>query len=325
MKKQLIITFIIVPVLLLMGTSDLISQEGRGGGRLTGSVKDETGAPIADVKIVLQSISYNFNLETISDAEGKWGFYGFGKDQFKITGTKEGYAPFEHIQALSGVNRNPVLDLVMVKAAPQAIQDAGVDQVSRTGLKKGNTLYKEGKFQEALPYFKNFLAGNPDQYKMGINLGNCYLQVKQYEEAIKTFKQVIEGFKKETPNLKGNNNVASIYANIGEAYSAMNNLEEAAVYYKKSMDTSPPTDAAVAYNVAEILFNGGKTDEAIEYYSLAAKLKPEMAIYYSKLGYAYLNKGDLKAAVSYFEKFVKLAPNDPTTPELQDLIKSLKQ
>lgn len=322
MKKQLIIVFVIL--LLLIGTSDIFAQEGRGGGRLTGSVNDKEGNPVADVKIFLQALSYNFNLETTSNAEGKWGLYGFGKDQFKITASKEGYAPFEIVQQLSGVNRNPFLELIMVKAAPQEIKDAGVDKAARTGLKKGNALYKEGKFQEALPHFTNFLAGNPDQYKMGINLGNCYLQLKRYEEAVKTFKQVIDGFKKDTPNLKGNANVASLYANIGEAYSSMNNLEEAAVNYKKSMEISPPTDAAVAYNVAEILFNGGKTDEAIEYYSLAVKLKPEMAIYYSKLGYAYLNKGDLKGAVSYFEKFVKLAPDDPQTPALLDLIKDLK-
>ncbi len=323
--KKCIITCLIVTVLLLMGTAGLLSQEGRGGGRLIGSVKDEAGKPIANVKLVLKSISYKFKLETKSDSEGKWAFYGFGRDQFKITGSKEGFASFETVQSLSGINRNPILDIVMVKAIPQSIQDPSVDKVSRTGLKKGNALYKEGKYQEALPYFKNFLAGNPDQYKMGINLGNCYLQLKLYENAVKTFEQVIAGFKKDTPNLKGNASVASLYANIGEAYSAMNNLEKAAANYKQSMEISPPTDAAVAYNVAEILFNGGITDEAIEYYTLAAKLKPEMAIYYSKLGYAYLNKGDLETAISNFEKFIKLAPDDPQTPALQDLIKSLKQ
>ena len=325
MKKQLIISFVIVSMLLFTGASTLFAQEGRGGGRVIGSVKNEKGEPLADVQIVLQSMSYNFNMETQSDKEGKWGFYGFSKDQYKITGTKEGYAPFETVQALSGINKNPVLDIVMAKPIPRAGQDASVDQAARAGLKKGNALYKEGKFQEALPYFKNFLAGHPEQYKMGINLANCYFHLKQYEDAVTVLKQVVEGFKKETPQLKGNTQVASIYANIGEAYSAMNNLDDAAAYYKKSMETAPPTDAAVAYNVAEILFNGGKTDEAIEYYSLAAKLKPKMAVYYSKLGYAYLNKGDIETAVSNFEKFVKMAPDDPQTPALQDLIKDLKQ
>jgi tetratricopeptide (TPR) repeat protein len=325
MKKQLSLIVIIIAVLLLSSTFILFSQEGRGGGRLVGTAKDKDGAPLENVKIILQAMSFNFKLETTSGKDGEWGFYGFGKDQFKVTASKEGYTPFEHILPLSGVNKNPVLDIVMAKIPPQAVKDSKVDNASKEAVKKGNTLYKEGKFAEALPYFKNFLDSNPDQYKMGINLGNCYLQLKQYEDAIKAFQAAIEGFKKENPNLKGNANVASLYANVGEAYSGMENLEEAAVNYRKSMEILPPTDAAVAYNVAEILFNGGKTDEAIEYYELAAKLKPEMAIYYSKLGYAYLNKGEIEAAISYFEKFVKMAPNDPQTPALQDLIKDLKQ
>lgn len=312
-------------VILLSFSFTLLSQEGRGGGRLKGTVKDKDGAPIENVKIVIQAISYNFQLDATSDENGGWGMYGFGKDQFKVTAVKEGYTPFEHVLQLSGVNKNPELEIVMVKIPPQAVQDSKVDNASREGIKKGNALYKEGKFAEALPYFKNFMDSNPDQYKMGINLGNCYLQLKQYENAIKALQATIDGFKKETPNLKGNANVASLYANIGEAYSGMDNLEDAAVNYKKSMEILPPTDAAVAYNVAEILFNGGKTDEAIEYYELAAKLKPEMAVYYSKLGYAYLNKGEVETAVSYFEKFIKLAPDDPQTPSLQDLIKDLKQ
>ena len=325
MKKQLTLIVIFVTVFLLSSSLTLFSQEGRGSGRLVGTAKDKEGAPLENVKIVLQAMSYNFKLETTSDKNGGWGFYGFGKDQFKVSASKEGYTPFEHILPLSGVNKNPVLDIVLAKMPPQAIKDSKVDNASRESVKKGNALYKEKKFAEALPYFKTFLDSNPDQYKMGINLGNCYLQLKQYEEAIKAFQTAIEGFKKETPNLKGNANVASLYANIGEAYSGMENLEEAAINYKKSMEILPPTDAAVAYNVAEILFNGGKTDEAIEYYELAVKLKPDMAIYYSKLGYAYLNKGEVETAVSYFEKFVKMAPDDPQAPALQDLIKELKQ
>jgi regulator of sirC expression with transglutaminase-like and TPR domain len=50
-----------------------------------------------------------------------------------------------------------------------------------------------------------------------------------------------------------------------------------------------------------------------------------MALYYVKLGYAYLNKGDVPAAISNFETFVKLAPNDPQTPAISDLIKQLKE
>lgn len=358
MKKQLFITTVIIVttlLLILSGPSGLLAQEGRGKGRIAGTVKDEEGKPIKDAKITLQiltgvssgaqralgdtlstayevtgktttEVEQGFKLETQSDKTGKWGIFGFASGQFKFTAEKEGYTPLEQMVRLSQVRKNPLMHIVLKKVPEVKIKTTtGVDQVAAEGFKKGNALYKEGKYSEALPYFESFLKKNPGQFKMGINLGNCYMQLKKYEEAVKTFKMVVEGFKKETSSLKGNEKAATIYASIGEAYGALNNFDEAAVYYKKSMELFPPRDAAVAYNIAEIMFNGGKTDEAIEYYGLAAKLKPEMAIYYQKLGYAYLNKGDFPQAAANFEKFIKLAPDDPQTPTLQSLVEDLKK
>lgn len=321
----MIVTLMILATLIITSTlsPSLMAQEGRGNGRLIGTVKDETGQPLKDVKLTLQSINFNFNLETESDAKGDWTFFGFGKDQFKITAQKEGYVGFEYVQALSGINKNAQLDIVLIKEIKAKAPE--VDKAAGEKVKKGNELYKEGKYAEALPLFQNFIKENPKQFQVGINLGNCYIQLKEYENAIDAFKKVLEGFKSENPNLSGNEKAATICASIGEAYSAMNNLEEASTYYKQSMTIYPPKDAAVAYNVAEILFNGGMTDQAIEYYNLAASLKPEMAIYYSKLGYAFLNKGDYKQAIENFEKFIKLAPDDPQAPTIKSMIEELKQ
>ncbi len=324
-KMQMVVALAMIMIALVFSPT-LLGQEGRGGGRLLGTVKDEKGIPLANVKLTLQSISYNFKLETESDEKGAWIIYGFGKDQFKITATKEGFIPFEHVQVLSGIQKNPQLDIVLIKEVK--VKEPEIDKVDKAAgekVKKGNDLYKEGKFAEALPYFQSFLKENPKQYQVGINLGNSYMQLKQYDEAIEAFKKVIEGFKSENPNLKGNEKAATIYASIGEAYSALNKLEEAAAYFKESMALYPPKDAAVAYNVAEILFNGGMTDEAIQYYQLAISLKPDTPLYYSKLGYAYLNKGEFKPAVENFEKFVKMVPDDPQTSTLKSLIDDLKQ
>ncbi|MDQ1350454.1 MAG: hypothetical protein QG657_756 [Acidobacteriota bacterium] len=324
MKKQLITSFMIVMLALATACPlALLAQEGRGTGRLTGTVKDETGQPLKGVALTLKALDYNFQLSAESEADGTWGIFGFGMGRFEITAMKEGYIPFQDGKQLSGINKNPPIDIVLKKEVK--VKEPEIDKVSGEQIKKGNELYKEGKYAEALPYFQEFMKNNPKQFQSGINLGNCYMQIKQYEEAINAFKKVIDGFKNENPNLKGNEKAATIYASIGEAYSGLNNLDEAAKYYKESMALYPPKDAAVAYNVAEILFVGGMTDEAIEYYTLAVSLKPEMAIYYSKLGYAYLNKGEFKQAVENFEKFIKLAPDDPQTPTLKGLIDDLKQ
>lgn len=339
--------------MLLLLSQGLSAQEGRGNGRVGGTVKDKMGAPIPGVKITLkiltgvstgarkmlgdtlsgafeaegkttEKVEESCQWEIVSDKKGQWGIIGFASGQFILTAEKEGYAPFEHDFTLSQMRRNQLIHIVMVK--PEQEETPGkIESIAGTGLKIGNTLYSEGKYVEALAYFQECMSKKPDQFEIGINLGNCFMALKKYDEAIKAYLDVIEGYKKEKSELKGLERAATLYASIGEAYSMLENFEQATIYYKKSMEVLPPTDAAVAYNTAEILFAGGKIDEAIVYYSLASKLKPEMAIYYSKLGYAYLNKGDVPMAILNFETFVKLAPNDPQSPAINDLLKQLKE
>ncbi|MCX6582604.1 MAG: tetratricopeptide repeat protein [Candidatus Aminicenantes bacterium] len=351
MNKQSKLNIIIIILLLLF--QGLSAQEGRGNGRVGGTVKDKMGTPIPGVKIVLkiltgvsggarkmlgntmstaievdgkttEKIAEGYRMEIISDKKGQWSLIGFASGQFLLTAEKEGYAPFEHNLAMTQMRRNPLIHIVLQK--PEQEETPGkIEPPAETGLKIGNILYNEGKYEEALSYFQECMSKKPGEFEIGINLGNCFMALKKYDEAIKAFLDVIEGYKKEKPELKGFEKAATIYASIGEAYSILGNFQQATVYYRKSIEVMPPTDAAVAYNTAEILFNGGKTGEAIAYYSLASKLKPEMALYYSKLGYAYLNKGDIPAALANFETFVKLAPNDPQTPVINDLLKQLKE
>lgn len=346
-KRSVICLLIIMGLLFFQGLS---AQEGRGNGRVGGTVKDAMGNPIPGAKISLKiltgvssgarkmlgdSLSTSFESEgktiekieggyqmnILSDKKGQWGIFGFATGEFLLMAEKDGYEPMGKIVNLSQMKRNPLIHIVLQKSGTPELKESP----SGTGLKMGNALYNEGKYSEALPYFQESISKKPDQFEIGINLGNCYMALKKYEEAIKTFMDVISGYQKNNPELKGNDKAATVYASIGEAYNILEKYDLALTYYKKSMEIVPPTDAAVAYNTAEILFFNSKIDEAIEYYSLAAKLKPETAIYYAKLGYAYLRKSDTLNALSSFEKFAQLAPNDPQIPTINDMIKELKK
>jgi tetratricopeptide (TPR) repeat protein len=333
-------------------TQGIFAQEGRGNGRVGGTVKDNNGNPIPGAKVILkiitgvssgarktlndgvqnnfeqegkttENVENGYQMEIISDKKGQWGIFGFATGQFLLTAEKEGYEAMSDVVSLSQLKRNPLIHIVMQR--PEQIEpEAKKESPAESGLKSGNVLYNEGKYEEALLRYQELISKNPDLFELGINQGNCYMALKKYREAIKAFTDVIEGYKKKNAELKGMEKVAVIYANIAESYSILGELENATDYYKKSMEILPPTDAAVAYNTAEILFNSGKVDEAIAYYSLASKLKPGTAIYYIKLGYAYMNKGDIPQALTHFEKFLKLAPGDPQAGAIKELIKELK-
>lgn len=315
-----------ITILLILFSSILIAQEGRGKGRVEGVVNDEAGKPVEGVKISMKSLQYNFSFETTSNAKGKFVLYGFSKSMFEIRFEKEGLGTIVSRVQFSGFSNNPKQKIVMKKAEEAvAKEEGGVSSESKELFKNGNKLYKAKNYAEALTNFKQFIEKNPEFYQARINIGNCHLMLKQYDKAVPQFLEVVKGVEKDEKAKDKKKVIASAYSSIGEAYMARNMYDKAAEYYTKSMDVSPPTDPAVAFNVAEIMFNAGKTDEAIKLYSIASKLKPDFAMYYSKLGYAYLNKGDIPNAVKFFEKFLKMAPNDPQAASVKDLVSSLKQ
>lgn len=302
----------------------IFCQEGRGSGRVWGTVTDEDGTPLADVKIVMESTSYDFKLETVSNKNGKWFLMGFTRDVYEFTFSKQGYETGKAQVFLSGASRNPVQDIVLRKISKDFVQGI-VEPADRELIKKAADFYEAGQYQEALSLLKEFVDAHPGIYMARVNLAKTLLKLKQYPEAIAEYHKVLEDLKADSAATEVEAKTADLYVEIAGAYQDQNFYEEAAAYYKKAMDLLPPADPAVPFNLAEILFQDNKVDEAIQYYELAAKLKPENGLYELKLGYAFLNKGDVPAAVEHFEKFLTLSPNDPQAESIRKLIKELKK
>jgi tetratricopeptide (TPR) repeat protein len=322
-KKQILFSVAVVLAAFIV-SSILPAQEGRGKGRVIGVVLDEDNNPVEGVEIHMQATNFNFSMKTKSNAKGKWGFYGFGRDVFMFTFKKEGYLTVSARLVLSGVDKNPDQSIIL-KKGPEIPKGAiVVSEAVKADLKKADALFKEKKYAEALPYYEAIVRQKPEAYKMlRYKLANCLRELKMYPQAIEEYEKVIEGLKKDDPGIKRKKIAAEAYVNIGDIYLEQKKFEEAAKNYIKSMEITPPTDAAVAYNVAEICFSAEKIADAVKYYKLAIELRPEFAGYYKKLGYAYLNLGDLDTAKTYFQKFLEMAPNDPDAPSIKDILSSL--
>ena len=315
--KKLSLFFVLI-MIVFAGSSLALSQEGRGG-----IVQDQDGNTVGGVKILLESLKYKFSMETVSDEKGKWGFYGFANGPYRVTAEKEGYVRTIMPIQLSQAGKNPKQRIEMEKISeetPVGIKDDG----SRSEFLQGNQMFKQDNYKGALDMFLKFREKNPLLYKVGINIGNCYFRLRKYPESIAEYKKVLAGLAAEAEQTKEINTIsARVYASLGEAFMAQDKFAEAEANFKKSMEIDP-TDHALAYNVAEILFNMNKVDEAVKYYEMAIKIKPDWPKSYLKLGYAYLNKGDTVKAVSYMEKFVEIAPDDPQADTIKSLIKDLK-
>lgn len=322
MKKQ-IFRAAAVLLIILAFTPAGWAQEGRGRGRLGGEVQGEDKNPIAGVKLTLEYLSYDYQMTDISDENGKWAFVGLGMGVVKISAEKEGYLT-EGIQlTVSSVNRNPKQLIILKRIEDIKPESDEGGEVARDTFVKATALYKESRYEAALALFQDFRKQQPHLYQIAINIGNCLLELGRFEEAIKEFQAVADKITAENPEVRGNTELARIYASIGDTYMRQEKLKQAEEYFKKSIEIDP-SDHALAYNVAEILFVAGKTDDAIKYYQLAIRIKPEWPKSYAQLGYAYLNKGDTKSAVENLKKFVELAPDSPEAPGVKEVIKSLE-
>ena len=323
MKKPLIVLSVVVAMALML-VINLQAQEGRGQGRISGIIVDEAGNPVEGAKITLQYLFFSYKLEATSNKKGQWSMFGLGKGEVNITVEKEGFAPASLQISVSGVSKNPVLKIILKKGEASLPTTDSVEGL-KTLLETANKLFDQGQYSEALAAYKGLLEKNPKLFMVRLNIGNCYMELKEYDKAIEDYLKLLDEINAQPPEKRDNKLISQVYAAVGDAYLRQDRFDEAQEYFLRAINLDQ-SDPAIPFNIAEIMMNVGKTDEAIKYYETSIKVAPNRAKPYLKLGYAWLNKGDIKKAVDYFKKVVELAaPDDPDSVLAKKLIKNLSE
>ncbi|MDH4217556.1 MAG: tetratricopeptide repeat protein [Candidatus Aminicenantes bacterium] len=320
-EKRFKVIFLVF--LFLLSSYSAYAQEGRGQGRVSGTVKDESGNPIEGAEIRCESLEHNLALKTTSDKSGNWAIMGFGRSYFRITASKKGYFTSETRMRLSHF-QNPPIDFILKSVESTDSPTEESVEISKELFTEATGLFNEGKYSAALSLFQDFLERHPELFQIRINIGNCYREMGEYEEALAEYAAVVEKLEEENPDLKGNRYAAQALTNIGETYLKMGEMEKAQPFLEKAIEIFPK-DHAGAFNVAEIYFKDGQIDQAIEYYNLAIQIKPDWPLTYLKIGYAYVNKGDYDQAIVSFQEFLKLAPDHNEAESVRALIAQLEK
>lgn len=294
------------------------AQAGRGKGRLTGFVVDEKGNPVANVTVKLEFEKDGLKENTVSNAKGEWFFMSLGSGGVILTASAEGYLDKIAQTRVQQLDRNPPITLVLIedKEKKARVKDAA----SLQELEIGNQLFNERKFDEALIIFQKFVELNPSVYQIYFNIGDVYREKNEFEKANEQYA-LAQAQAREKADIVMQ---AKALASFGEICLRQEKLKEAQEFFTQSIALNPK-DEILAYNVAEIFFGKNQTDKAIEYYQLAIQIKPEWSEPYLKLGYAYLNKGDMVKAVASLNEFLKQDPESPQAPIVKSLIESLSK
>jgi len=299
----------------------LTAQENMGRGRVTGTVVDEKGNPVEGALIVAESLQSKAKLEGTSDKKGHFAIAGFGTGGWRITASKDGYLKSFLEMGVSQLKANPPLSLTLKKVTGMAAFFQ--DKASTDLFDKGNQLIEEGKYDEAVKVFEEFLAKYPEIYQTHLNIGSCFLKKGDLEKAASEFQLVLDktlemhgSYKKDAATS------LRAFSGLGEIALKKDDFESAQKYFREALDVSPEDETA-AYNVGEIFFSNQKVDDAIKYFELAIQIKKDWSKPYYRLGIVYLNKGDFAKSLECLNKFIQMDPENPDVPQAKAMIEAI--
>jgi tetratricopeptide (TPR) repeat protein len=295
MKKGLIIATL--TILLAFG---LAAQSVSGKGKLKGVVLDEkTGQPIEGVTVKLFSIKGQayFLPSPKTDSEGKWKALFLRGGAWNIDFEKAGY---ETKKISTRVDDLPGAKQVDIEIKMTKIEGLVLTADIVADLEKGNQLFADKKYNEAILAYQKILQDNPDVFIISKNIGNCYFAMEKYDQAIENYQKVLD----KQPNS------AEVMTLIGNSYTNAKNLEKAMEWYQKiPFDQIKDTDTL--YNIGACLTNSNKNDLALKYYKRAVEVDPEFADGYYQLGMTYTALNQIPEALEALKKFMELAPDSP--------------
>ncbi|MFP4081307.1 MAG: tetratricopeptide repeat protein [Candidatus Aminicenantes bacterium] len=296
-------------VLSTLTTSILFSQGYQGKGKIKGYVYDDEGNPVEGVRVKLYSLKADAGFTTTTDKNGEWKALWIRRGKWNIDFEKIGYEPKKISIKIYENKRNPDIEITMKKMEGLVL----TEELKET-LRQGNTLYDEGKYQEAIQVFQNMLEEYPDAYIISLNIGNCYFQMEEYGQAEQHYKKVLE----QDPE-----NTTALIA-IGNCYSNRGRKKEAMAWYDK-VQFEKIEDVIVLYNIGNSLYENSQYEKALKYYQRAVERDDEFLDARYQLGLTYIAMGKHQEALAQFESYLEHDPDSGRAQQVKGFIDYLKK
>jgi len=316
--------FVLTAAILVTALTCLnFGQDDLGKGRVSGTVADESGAPIEGALVVAQSLRSDTKLEGRSDGKGKFAIAGLGTGNWRIIATKDGYGSASFEMNIRQLGTNPPITFTLKKISGVAAFASNKEALAM--LDQGNTLLAQENYDQALQLFGEFQGKFPEIYQVHLNIGTCYLRKGDLDKAEAEFRIVLDKTLETHGDLTKDPEVSlRALTGLGEVSLRRGDLDAAQKNFAQALDISPQDEAA-AYTVGEVLFSNQKIDEAIRYLELAIQIKKDWPKPYLKLGYVYLNKGDLEKSLENFNAFIRLDPENPEVAQVKSIIETIEK
>jgi len=205
-----------------------------------------------------------------------------------------------------------------------------LDPLNEEALERINlaTSYTK-KYEESIDFHLKLIESSPYNYRAWFNLGQIYIVLSEYEEAIDSLEYsflINENFEEgylvyaDMCSQIGSHNKAvvvyeeylklfeadsELYINLIKSHLKLKNFNKAEEYAISSIKLDSYNDEAY-FLLGEVYRNNQRWEKALNAYHMAIEIEGEREEYYGALTEMYINLGDLKKAEKFFDVIMSM-------------------
>ena len=195
----------------------------------------------------------------------------------------------------------------------------------------GYALADAGRYQEALPHYREGLRLRPNYFDGQLNLGAALLHLEDYRGATNALAEAIRlkpaeekaqndmglalmmlGYAAEATNhfalaLKSNPAQSSVYVHYGLALAQLRDFKSAANHYEEALRLQPRLWSA-HFLLGKLYFTSGDFDRAADHLFQSLAIDPTSVDSHVLLGKTLLREGERQSALQHFNRALDLNP-----------------
>ncbi len=182
----------------------------------------------------------------------------------------------------------------------------------------GMAYHGKGMRDKAVEEFKEAISLQEDYSEAHNYLGTLYSDMELWDQAIEEFDRALANPMYDTPAM-------ALY-NAGWAYYAKKDNKTALIKYSDALQREPMTNLRpqIEKNIGLVYFNQNNVSEAIVHLKKSVELNSSLYDAHFLLGECYLRIKDTEKAAKAFQAVVKLSPQSSLGQQAKSYLQSLK-
>ena len=218
-------------------------------------------------------------------------------------------------------------NLVLVSALTILVSCAGAQifPTAESEFEKGLTLFNNGKYEQALPYFTKATEMDANHMKSYLYMGRSYLKLNRWLDAISPLKKAYSLAPQETTKAIGGD-LFNAFLGAGVAEFQKGNYQGAINFLKEGLNLKPGSKVALGQLGKTLLafrtklLGEKRFPEAISAFKEALQVSPNNFAAYLGMAKAFFQSGDFAKALQAVRESIKI---DPKSDEAQSLFLEL--